>query len=220
MPELRFALLGEGNSDDALLPLIQWTLEQPPMGLLPSVDIVPIWIDRHLLSDADSEAETIAEGLDLFPCNLLFIHRDADDSDRTGRAREIESVISTARLHGTDFPPSVPVVPVRALEAWFLIDESAIRRAANRPRGRIPLRLPRGRQIEAILDPKDALRQALRSASEKPRRRWPEVDRIRPRAVADQIRDFAPLRQLPAFQAFEADVRRVIAEQGWPERLG
>jgi hypothetical protein len=30
---------------------------------------------------------------------------------------------------------------------------------------------------------------------------------------------FAALRQLPAFQAFEADVRRVIQEQGWPERL-
>jgi hypothetical protein len=40
-----------------------------------------------------------------------------------------------------------------------------------------------------------------------------------PIRVANNIEDFTPLRQLPAFQAFEEDVRRVIVEQGWPERL-
>jgi hypothetical protein len=46
------------------------------------------------------------------------------------------------------------------------------------------------------------------------------LDPIAPRTVADLISDFTPLRQLPAFQAFEEDVRRVIQDQGWPERLG
>lgn len=220
MPELRFALLGEGNSDDALLPLLQWTLEQPSLGLLPGVDLTPIWADRHELSTTDEGDDLILSTVELYSCDLLFIHRDADGPSREVRVDEIRAIASDARRRMTEPPPVVPVVPVRALEAWLLVDETAIRKAVRRPEGRQNLRLPRGRQIETCLDPKDVLRQALRVASELPRRRWHQVDRIRPRIISGLIEDFSGLRQLPAFQAFEEDVRRVIAEQGWPERLG
>jgi hypothetical protein len=45
------------------------------------------------------------------------------------------------------------------------------------------------------------------------------MDDVRPSDVATVMQRFDVLRQLPAFQAFESDVQRVIQEQGWPERL-
>jgi hypothetical protein len=113
----------------------------------------------------------------------------------------------------------IPVVPVRETEAWLLCDEMAIRSGARNPNGRVHLALPRPNRVESIADPKRLLTDLLRTASEL---RGRHLDRlvIDPVAVAVRITDFSPLRQLPAFQAFEEDVRQVIQDQGWPERLG
>jgi hypothetical protein len=73
--------------------------------------------------------------------------------------------------------------------------------------------------LERLPDPKGALTALMLAATglSSHRRRRFDIDTI---AVAEATESFAPLRQLPAFQAFEDEVRRVIAEQGWPERLG
>ena len=80
------------------------------------------------------------------------------------------------------------------------------------------LSLPRIHEIEAC-DPKRAFEQARERAVGGPGRRRSRAHEIRPRDVVLHIQDIAPLKQLPAFQAFEADLRRVIQEQGWPARL-
>ena len=99
-------------------------------------------------------------------------------------------------------------------EAWLLFDEQAIRAAAGNPNGRQLLDLPRLSDVERLPDPKERLRQLVRQASGLRGRRLARLD-DHPHRVADFIDDFAPLRQLAAFQVFEAELRRIIIEQGW-----
>ena len=215
--ELRFALIGEGSTDHALLPVIEWLLREH----LSPADVVGIWANRRQLPAPRprSLAERIVGAMSDFSCDLLFVHRDADRAGRSARVDEIVRAVSQARTVLVGSPPVIPIVPVRETEAWLLLDEVAIRSGARNPNGRVRLALPRASQIERLSDPKHTLRDLLHVASEL---RGRDRDRllVDPIDVANSISDFAPLRQLPAFQAFEDDVRRVIAEQGWPERLG
>jgi hypothetical protein len=220
MSELRFTLIGEGPTDDALMPIIVWLLEEPSLGLLPDVEITPRFVDRGQFPGGYGLDDRIVEALRDIPSDLIFVHHDADGPTHVAQVQEIKSAVLSAEHRTAGMPPAVPVVPVREMEAWLLIDESAVRQVARNPGGRAPLRLPHVRAIEACQDPKGTLRDTLRIASGLPRRRWHQIDRVRPRAVADAIGSFIILRQLPAFQAFEKDVRDVIQDQGWPERLG
>ncbi len=105
----------------------------------------------------------------------------------------------------------VPVVPVRMTEAWLLIDEGAIRRAASNPNGTQELELPAIARLEDLSDPKTALHDMLLKASEKRGRRLDQFRKRIPSAVhrvAELITDFRPLRQLDAFRAFEAALVR------------
>jgi hypothetical protein len=94
----------------------------------------------------------------LFPCDLLFIHRDAERDTYEQRLAEIER-----ELHGASFP-YVPVVPVRMTEAWFLHSEAAIRSASGNPNGTVELKLPGVRNVSSVPDPKALMEQLLLSA--------------------------------------------------------
>jgi len=219
MPQLLVTLVGEGTSDEALLPIIEWTLKNPALGLLPDVELLLRFVgpdDTPGMYDVIERAlATVAE----LPCDLLFIHHDADGPTHVRWSEIMRAAVLDARRRGNDVPPTVPVVPVREMEAWLLLDEAAIREAAGAPDGTMPLSLPRAAEIEAAPDPKAILRRALRTASGLSQRRWPQIDAIRPDTIVGIMSSFEHLRALPAFQAFEVDVRRVIAELGWPERL-
>ena len=75
--------------------------------------------------------------MDLYPCQILFIHRDADKESWENRCTEIEWAVQAARGAGS-LPRHVRVVPVRMTEAWMLADERALRgRLATRVAGRL-----------------------------------------------------------------------------------
>ncbi|MGE3912224.1 MAG: hypothetical protein AB7K36_22880 [Chloroflexota bacterium] len=216
MALLRFTLLGEGTSDDALLFIIQKVLELPEFGLLPAVDFYPIFVSpKDLDRDLDLSGRMRA-AIEVAPCDLLFVHQDADRRDGDPRAAGIR-----ARAGGRDReePIVIPVVPVREMEAWLLLDESAICRAVGVRRPSEPLRLPQIHQVETISDPKQELERVLSRAIGGSARRRGRASDVSTRRIAESLGNISQLRRLPAFQAFEADVRRVIEEQGWPERL-
>lgn len=215
MTELRFSLIGEGNTDQALLPVIRWLLRQ----LVPGVEVTGIWPEAGERTAGRDLAERIVECAKAEQSHMLFVHRDADRAGREARVVEIERAVVVARRWLPILPIVVPVVPVRMVEAWLLTDETAIRRAARNPNGRVSLLLPRVRDLERIADPKAVVRELLIAASELGMRRRRHLE-VAPIRIAEATGSFDALRQLPAFQAFEADVRRVTAEQGWPERLG
>lgn len=217
MSELRFTFVGEGPSDAALVPILQWLLRQKLPGVNPHGGPPNF---RRLRRPPRSLIERISMAVTLVPCDLLFVHRDADSADHATRTRVIRDALEAARATNSAFPSAVPVVPVRMLEAWLLFREfeAAVRSAANNPGGRQGLTLPPVRRIERLRDPKQTLRELIHQASGLRGRHLDRV-RVNPTDVVSWISDFSPLRQLPAFQALEADVERVIQEQGWPGTL-
>jgi len=211
MTELRYTLLADGPSDRALLPLLTWALREHGVART----IVPDFADlRRLRQIPQGLAERIRVTLLLYPCNMLFIHRDAEREPYTVRRAEITRALDELARHRQELPITVCVIPVRMHEAWLLFDEAAIRTAAGNPNGRQPLTLPRLAEIEGMPDPKETLHQLTRTASGLHGRRLADL-RVATLRVAELIDDFAPLRALPAFAAFERELADVVAVQGW-----
>ena len=208
MKEVRYTLTTDGPSDVALIPLLSWILGEQGVA----VPITPTWADlRRLPRRPRGLSERIERALDLYPCDLPFVHRDAEGQQPVRRYEEIRD--STRR--GT-LPPVIGVVPVRMMEAWLLFDENALRRAAGNPNGKMPLSLPRTRDLEKLPDPKATLHQLLRRASGLNGRRLKNFSTEETsRLVSERLDTFAPLRVLSAFKSLEAEVSRGIRENGW-----
>lgn len=205
-----FTLLSDGSSDRALLPVLRRLLEEH----LPGVALEAQWADlRPLRQPPKALPDRLRTALALYPCRLLFVHRDAEGQGWRDRTLQIRKAVEGARLSGTQLPPVVSAVPVRMLEAWLLVDEAAIRRAAGNPHGTEPLDLPKVDALELLADPKAVLHDALRAAcglSGVRRKRFPV--HARSYRVAELIPDLAPLRRLDAFRRMEADLEKAIAD--------
>jgi hypothetical protein len=184
---------------------LTWLLRQHR----PDWAIQAAWADRDRFPrHTNTLAARIAWTVRLYPCDILFIHRDAERASRAVRAAEVRQALMNAEQE-IGLPPAVCVIPVRMSEAWLLFDEAAIRRAAGNPRGRQPLDLPRWREIESLPDPKARLRSLVQGASGLTGRRLQRL-RMAPALVADHIADFSPLRQLAAFQALEGELAAIL----------
>lgn len=200
MSELRYTLVADGSSDDALLPILSWLLRFH----LPDTIITGRWADlRGLSARPRGLTQRLRKALADFPCALLFVHRDAE---REAPDQRYEEVGHAVQALGNPVP-YICVVPVRMTEAWLLFDEQAIRRAAGIPNGRGPLGIPDLRRVEREEDPKQVLQRALRQASGLTSRRLAQF-RVPIRDVAGFIEDFSPLRALSTFQRLEQDVHR------------
>ncbi|MCZ6679261.1 MAG: DUF4276 family protein [Candidatus Poribacteria bacterium] len=157
--------------------------------------------------------DKIRLSLELYPCDLLFVHRDAEREMREKRVNEINQAIEKIV---NAVPTAVCVVPVRMQEAWLLFDESAIRYAAGNRSGSQPLDLPPINRLEELPDPKAELHERLKQASNLSGRRLKRLP-VNQRAlrVAEFIDDFSPLRTLSAFIALETNLKQIIKQQGW-----
>lgn len=210
---LRFTLLSEGTSDRALLPLLRWVLVQ---HLRPSIDVDGQHVSPGQLPPLSvaNPATRVGAAVDAYPCEVLFVHRDADREDWTERSGEIDRWLSEAGP--LPVRAVVKVIPIRTSETWLLTDESAIRRAAGKPNGRASLNLPPANRVEAEADPKSRLFEALRVASELPRRRLKAFPWYEARSdVAEHMADPSRLRALSAFRRLEADVLDVCRTHRW-----
>jgi hypothetical protein len=212
MEELRYTLLADGTSDKTLLPILTWLLKFH----LPDCAIQPQWADFQRLprSLKDTFPKRIEQSIDLYPCELLFVHRDAEREPHQKRVQEIHNAIGGVNQ-------SVPlsficVVPVRMTEVWLLFNELAIRTAASNPNGCKPLPFPNIKRLEDESDPKELLYQLLREASDLSQRRLKQFSAgERVYRVAELIDDFSPLRILSAFKALEGEIEQVIQQQSW-----
>lgn len=205
MSDLSFTLVSDGPTDRALIRPLLWLLEQHSSKVFKAE-----WPDlRKLRSPPRSLRDRISAALELAPCDLLFIHRDAERESPATRAAEVAEALAEVS-HGA----AIPVVPVRMTEAWFLWNERAIRRASGNPRGRDALTLPAPKRVEEVRDPKTDLREALAVAGGRAEDRsaYRSAALLR---VAEEIEDYAPLRAASAFASLEADVRRVVADNQW-----
>jgi Domain of unknown function (DUF4276) len=206
--DLVYTLVTDGSSDRALLHILDWLLEQST-----SRTVQGSWADlQPLRQPPRSLAERIDRALELYACDLLFVHRDAERESRDVRVEEIVGCLQG--LERT--PPAVCVVPVRMQEAWYLFDEAALRRAAGNPCGIERLALPELQKLEQIADPKRDLHELLRQASGlRPGRRQRFDPASAVHRLAELIEDYSPLRTLPAFKAMEAELQSLLAERNW-----
>ena len=211
MQELRYTLLADGPSDRALLPILTWLLRQ-------SCGAIPIEAEfadlRRLPHPPKKLSERIHWSVELYPCDLLFVHRDAESAPIEKREAEIRKALEESSVEGS--VRVVCVVPVRMQEAWLLIDEAALRRAAGNPNGTQPLAMPDVQRLEELTDPKQLIRDLLRQASELQGRRLERFNwRSSAHRVAEMIGDFSPLYGLAAFQRLAAEVERVVTTEKW-----
>lgn len=204
MSEIRYTLVSDGSSDRALMPILNWLLRE----LVPDITLVPSWSDpRRVPIPAGDLGGRVRFAAQSSPCDLMFVHRDAEGQTLELRRQQIRDAVTVANI----VTPSICIVPVRMQEAWLLFDERAIREAAGNPRGAEDLGLPDPRRLEDIADPKAVLYEALRVASGLSSRRRTTL-RIPPMVhrLAELIVDFTPLQHLAAFNALREEIQLVL----------
>jgi len=194
---LSYALLADGSSDRALLPIILWTLRK----LWPEGEFVaPAFLPRK----AKPIEEKVKEINERYRPDVVFVHRDAEGITYEERVVEIPA---QDRI--------VPVVPVRMTEAWLLIDETALRKASGNPNGRVPLQMPRVSRLEVLLQPKAELYSLLKQASGLSGRRLRKFKvESAVHRLANLIDDYAPLSGLAAFIKFCDRLRSTLKQLG------
>lgn len=212
MMEIRYTLISDGSSDRALMPILNWLLKVH----LNDYPVLAQWADLRRLDKSlrNTLEKRIQLSIHLYPCDLLFIHRDAEKTSYETRLSEIHAAVSKASSRIN--VPTVSVVPVHMTEAWLIFDVIALRKAAANPNGKNLLNLPNIQKLENEPDPKELLYNLLRQASGRSSRRLKSFslgDCVH--RVAELIDDFSPLRNLPAFAALESEVQGVIKEKGW-----
>jgi hypothetical protein len=174
-----------------------------------SADVRLVWVDTSRFTSARLLGDRVRAARTMQPCDLLFVHRDADNQPPDWRYTEIREAVG-AQMH-------VAVVPVRMTETWLLVEPASIRAAAGRVSGGGDLGIPKVGRLEEVADPKRTLRDAFVRAHAATGRRARRFD---PAAavhrLADLVVDWAPLRQLSAFQRLESDTRAALASLGLP----
>lgn len=212
MEGVRYTLIADGSSDEALMPILTWLLRENGVTLAIQEQFADFG-EAHLPQKFDLAAK-IREGVRLYPCELLFVHRDAENQTRERRIEEIAEAVEQANLDHVI--PIICVVPIRMQEAWLLFDEMAIRCAANNSNSHHPLELPPIQRLENLPNPKEKLHESLKVASGLKGRRLDNFHtRYNAKRVPQFIEDFSPLRELSAFAALEKDLQALIKRQGW-----
>ena len=197
--EIRFLLVCEGSSDTSLVDHIERLL----------VDCGASEASGTASCFGRKVGDKIRTGLQYYgEADLLVVHRDANSAGAAARYDEIANEVGFSGYRGQ----WVGIVPVRAMEAWLLVDEDAIRRVAGRPNGTESLDLPKPQRVEAIGDPKEVLRQALFSAAApKGKRRRKKVaaefSELR-RQIAERLPIGGALEKVPSWERFRADVKK------------
>lgn len=206
---IKYTLLSDGSSDIALLPIIDWLI----YNNLPDVSIHGVWSDlRRFPRKPQNLQEKVLLTLDFYPCDILFIHRDAEREPVERRQEEIKSALDIVSVD-IKVPKNVNIIPIRMTESWLLFSESAIRYAAGNGSGRMDLNIPHIRTMENIPDPKDMLYTKLKLATGLNGRRLDKfgVSHAAIR-VSNFIDDFSPLRNLSSFLQLEHDLINVLKE--------
>jgi hypothetical protein len=191
-----------------LMPIINWLLYQH----CPEIAVESSWADLSRLRKPTKKLrDRILVTLDLYPCDLLFIHRDAENERYEMRHTEICRVLGALQA-----PPAVCIIPVRMLEAWFLFKEFAIRKAAGNPNGRNLVSLPNIKSVENLPNPKELLFELLKNSSGRSGVRLKKLDLHQCAFLVSQyIDDFSPLRFLTAFRMLETELATTLVANRW-----
>jgi hypothetical protein len=199
MTPLEMTLAGDGPSDSNLLPIINWLMKEEFPDIAYRLEFISHRAARGGVS------ERVKAALKLFPCDILLVHRDAENQSHSHREKEIFNAVQGQHQN------FVKIIPIRMTEAWLLSSVPAIRSAAKNPNGNAVLSLPPVRDFENCVDPKADLHTALISACGLGSRRRNKFDlATATKRVAELTSDFSCLRALDAFSRFESEITQAI----------
>lgn len=206
MPELKYTLIADGTSDATLLRIIKWSLDD----LYPSVPNTGVIADyRGIPHPPKSLAEKIKAAKYYYPFDLLFVHRDAESTTKGVVGQRTDEIMRA--LEENEKEATICVVPVKMMEAWLLIDEYALKRAAGNRNYDQTICLPPLPKIEKEKDPKGLLHDLLKEVSGLKSRRLHKFNVHKAvHLLAENIEDYKPLRNLSAFNAFENNLSRAM----------
>ncbi|MEN0006678.1 MAG: hypothetical protein AAF798_21165 [Bacteroidota bacterium] len=204
MNRISCTLLADGSSDIILQYPIKWLLTQEFPNYATTINFADL---RPISTGNETLPERICKAVELFPCDILFIHRDIEKETFESRMTEIVNALAKANC---DVPLHVKVLPKKMSEAWFLFDEQAIKTAAGNPNSRLALNLPTLGTLEQLPDPKESLITILKTASGLNKRR---IKSFRPRRaihrLAEIIDNYSKLESLEAFQILAHQIQEL-----------
>lgn len=158
--KIRFLLVAEGSSDENLIAHIETLLincgAKEASGTMPDLTIFREKIGRSIKDKVDASIK-LEPNVD-----VIFVHRDADNAGI--EAREIEIINQTE--HIKEKYTIIPMIPTKEMEAWLLLDEEQIKRAAENIHYAHPIKLPKPNTVEHINNPKQHLEDILVKISE------------------------------------------------------
>ena len=156
--KVSFALVCEGSSDSSLIPHIQELFVR-----YGATEVSGEYADLTCFPRVGSSVKNKVDAVvTLMPhINVIIVHRDGDGVGAVGR--ELEIIEQTAHVKGKKI---IPIIPIRMLEAWLILDEQAIRDVVGNSGSKVRLDLPTPISVEGVRDPKVKLYQTLEVASE------------------------------------------------------
>ncbi len=208
---LRYTLLTDGSSDRTLIPVINWLLND----LYPQLACEKSFADFRTIPNPPRNGDVamrIKYTKHYFPFDILFYHRDAEKNTKqilNQRKQEISEKIDDPTLCKV-----VCIIPVKMMESWLMVDKEAIKKAAGNRNYKGNIDLPPLSKIESLSDPKAKLHEILCTTSGLTGRRLKVFTandlQYAVHLVAENISDFSPLRQLPAFREFEKELTEKV----------
>ncbi|WAT14808.1 hypothetical protein [Xanthomonas fragariae] len=202
--KISFILTGEGASDLNLVDHIETLLVRAGFMEVSGTAFDPSRLPFHVGHSVREKLEVVRE---LYPsADVVFVHRDADAHGLVARREEIW----TACVGIYDSEAVIPIVPVKMLETWLLVDSQAIRRVAGKAGCEEIECIPALRHLEGIRDSKALLLDALCECSELQGARLKKFKnlfgKMRARLVS-AIDAEGPISELPSYSQFKNDVQ-------------
>jgi hypothetical protein len=216
MRQLVIALYVEGPTDERFLPpLVRRTAEDLLAGR--GIDILdPVIIDDeiHALSTLEEQIVRAAQKAKGF--YLLIVHQDADAPTRDQALDErIDPSLRNIVQHPEDCQQHiVPLIPVRMIESWMLVDSEAF--CAVLPGCHAPenLGFPNSpNQVESIPEPKTFLHHSIeRGLAHRPRRQRQRFSFSRVQSRLGESIRLSTLQRVPSYQIFREEFSDVLRE--------
>src|SRR5664280_1258352 len=101
MKRIHHTLVSDGISDANLIPIIDWTLKRVAGVALTQGVRAEFW---RFPTKPEGLSEKIIQAIEHYPCDVLFVHRDAERQQPKERIEEIQNALATANLHGVRVP--------------------------------------------------------------------------------------------------------------------
>ena len=219
MSTLVLGLYAEGHTDERFLPtVIQRTTERIVLQHAETdVEVLQPFIIQKRTGIDGLDRRIFQAALEAEGFHALIIHSDSDS--RTFQETLDERFEPGYQLVQQSNEPIckdlIPVITVRMVEAWMLVDHERLRKILNTGLSVGDLGLiDRLNQIESCQDPKEKLKQAVKIVYPHQRRKWQRI-------MGELYEELAPvvrlerLDMLLAYRRFVEDLEQALKSLGF-----